>query len=281
MNVRVEPIKPHIGAVVHVDRAALGDPEVAQRCLEALEKHTVLVFPRLGLTDEEQLAFTDKLGARVNFTRSVAGGDTSTQDVYTVTLDKKINTEPEYVKGTFFWHMDGVTMDIPPPKATVLSARSIAPKGGQTDFASTYAAYEGLPESEKKEIADLRAEHHVMSSLRILVDVPTPDEFERWSKKGIRKTHPIVWTRKSGRKSLIIGTSADRVVGMGLPEGRALLTRLVEWSAQPDFTYRHQWQEGDLVVWDNTGALHRVIPYDENSGRRMHRTSVAGVEDVS
>jgi alpha-ketoglutarate-dependent taurine dioxygenase len=281
MNVRVEPIKPHIGAVVHVDRAALGDPEVAQRCLEALEKHTVLVFPRLGLTDEEQLAFTDKLGARVNFTRSVAGGDTSTQDVYTVTLDKKINTEPEYVKGTFFWHMDGVTMDIPPPKATILSARRTAPKGGQTDFASTYAAYEGLPESEKREIADLRAEHHVMSSLRILVDVPSPDEFERWSKKGIRKTHPIVWTRQSGRKSLIIGTSADRVVGMGLPEGRALLTRLVEWSAQPAFTYRHQWQEGDLVVWDNTGALHRVIPYDENSGRRMHRTSVAGVEDVN
>ena len=281
MNMKVEPIKPHIGAVVHVDRAALGDPEVAQRCLEALEKHTVLVFPRLGLTDEEQLAFTDKLGARVNFTRSVAGGDTSTQDVYTVTLDKKINTEPEYVKGTFFWHMDGVTMDIPPPKATVLSARSIAPKGGQTDFASTYAAYEGLPDNEKKEIADLRAEHHVMSSLRILVDAPSPDEFERWSKKGIRKTHPIVWTRKSGRKSLIIGTSADRVVGMGLPEGRALLTRLVEWSAQPAFTYRHQWQEGDLVVWDNTGALHRVIPYDENSGRRMHRTSVAGVEEVS
>ncbi len=280
MNIRVEPIKPHIGAVVHVDRAALGDEGVAQRCLEALEKHTVLVFPRLGLTDEEQLAFTDRLGARVNFTRSVAGGDASAQDVYTVTLDRKINNEPEYVQGTFFWHMDGVTMDIPPPKATVLSARRIAPKGGQTDFASTYAAYEGLPESEKREIAELRAEHHVMSSLRILVDVPTPDEFERWSKKGMRKTHPLVWNRKSGRKSLIIGSSADRVVGMGLPEGRALLTRLVEWAAQPDFTYRHQWQEGDLVVWDNTGALHRVIPYDAESGRRMHRTSVAGVEDV-
>ena len=281
MSIKVEPIKPHIGAIVHVDRAALGDEAVAQKCLEALEKHTVLVFPRLGLTDQEQLAFTDKLGARVNFTRSVAGGDASMQDVYTVTLDKKINTEPEYVKGTFFWHMDGVTMDIPPPKATVLSARRIAPKGGQTDFASTYAAYEGLPDSEKAELAGLQAEHHVMASLRVLVDVPTTDEFERWSKKGMRKTHPIVWTRKSGRKSLIIGSSADRVIGMGLPEGRALLTRLVEWAAQPAYSYRHQWQEGDLVVWDNTGSLHRVIPYDEDSGRRMHRTSVAGVEGVA
>jgi len=67
---------------------------------------------------------------------------------------------------------------------------------------------------------------------------------------------------------------------MPLAEGRALLARLLEWTAQPAFTYRHQWQEGDLVIWDNCGALHRVIPYASDSGRTMHRTSVAGVEAV-
>jgi alpha-ketoglutarate-dependent taurine dioxygenase len=59
------------------------------------------------------------------------------------------------------------------------------------------------------------------------------------------------------------------------------LARLLEWTAQPAFTYRHHWQEGDLVVWDNCGALHRVIPYSADSGRTMHRTSVAGVEAVA
>ena len=69
-----------------------------------------------------------------------------------------------------------------------------------------------------------------------------------------------------------------RVIRAGKAAGRALLARLLEWTAQPAFTYRHQWREGDLVVWDNTSTLHRVVPYAEDSGRRMHRTSVAGVE---
>jgi alpha-ketoglutarate-dependent taurine dioxygenase len=277
MSFRIQPIKPHIGALVHVDRAELCDDEIVQQCLDALERHSVLVFPRIGLTDEVQLAFTDKLGARVNFTRTVAGANASTKDVYTVTLDPKVNPEPEYVYGTFFWHMDGVTVDIPPPKASVLSARRVAPKGGQTEFASTYAAYESLPDSEKEDIAGLRAMHSVLSSMRSLIDVPCAEELERWTNRGRVKEHPLVWTHPTGRKSLIIGSHADRIVDTDLPEGRALLTRLVEWAAQPAFTYRHQWEEGDLVVWDNTGTLHRVIPYDKNSGRKMHRTSVAGV----
>ena len=67
---------------------------------------------------------------------------------------------------------------------------------------------------------------------------------------------------------------------MPFPEGKALLARLLEWTAQPDFCYSHQWRQGDLVVGDNCGTLHRVIPYDRGSGRMMHRTSVAGVEAV-
>jgi alpha-ketoglutarate-dependent taurine dioxygenase len=277
MEMNVENLKPKIGARVHADRAELNDPAVAQRLLELLEERGVLVFPRLGLDDREQLAFTDSLGARVNFTTTAPGGDADTQDVYTITLDPKLNPEPEYVLGTYFWHMDGITSDIPPPKATVLTARRTAPRGGQTEFASTYAAYEALPEDEKKELEDLRVMHSVTAAVR---EVAAPEELEP-HKRGFKHEHPLVWTHKSGRKSLLIGYTADYVVGWPKAEGRALLARLLEWTAQPDFTYRHPWQEGDLVVWDNTGALHRVIPYAADSGRTMHRTSVAGVEAVA
>ena len=275
MNLQVEPVKPAIGAVVHADRAALTDPASAQKILELLEKHGVLVFPRVNLTDEEQLAFTDALGARVNFTTTVAGGDKDT-GVYTITLDPKKNPEPEYVLGTFFWHMDGITSDIPPPKASVLTARKTAPKGGQTEFASTYGAYEALPAEEKADIEGLRVMHSVTAAVR---EVATPEELEPL-KRGFKHEHPLVWNRKSGRKSLLIGYTADYVIGQSKAEGRALLMRLLEWAGQPAFTYRHHWQEGDLVIWDNTGALHRVIPYAADSGRKMHRTSVAGVEAV-
>jgi alpha-ketoglutarate-dependent taurine dioxygenase len=277
MKVQVENIKPAIGSIVRFERSALLDDDVAQRCLELLEERQVLVFPRINLSDKEQLAFTDKLGARVNFTNRVPGGDSSSKDVYTTTLDPKINNEPEYVLGTYFWHMDGVTVDMPPPKASVLSARKVAPKGGQTEFASTFAAYQALPVEDKTELEGLRVLHSVTAAVREVATAESLDPYRR----GLKHEHPLVWKRKSGRKSMIIGYTADYVVNLPRADGKALLARLLEWTAQPAFTYRHYWQEGDLVVWDNCGALHRVIPYSADSGRTMHRTSVAGVEAVA
>jgi alpha-ketoglutarate-dependent taurine dioxygenase len=107
-TVRIEPIKPHIGGTVHVAKSHLLDDHTVTAVREALELRGVLVFPRIGVTDAEQLALTDKLGQRVNYNRKAPGsGAGGAEDVYTVTLDKKINFQPEYVLGTFFWHMAG------------------------------------------------------------------------------------------------------------------------------------------------------------------------------
>ena len=276
-SVRVDVIKPEIGAIVHVDRNAIFEPAVAQRIMELLEIHDALIFPQINLSDKEQLAFTDALGARVNFTTTAPGGDAETRDVYKITLDKDKNPEPEYVLGTFFWHMDGATINIPVPKASVLSSRKTSPKGGQTQFCNTYAAYEALPEEEKKALEGLRVVHSVVAAVR---EVTTAEQLEPM-KRGAAQEQPLVWTRKNGRKSLMIGYSADYIVGMSKAEGRALLARLLEWAAQPRFCYSHDWKEGDLAIWDNGGALHRVIPYPADSGRTMHRTSIAGLEPTN
>jgi len=278
--VTIEPIKPHIGGIVHVDRKNLLDDGVVAAVRAALEDRTVLIFPRIGLSDEEQLAFTDKFGKRVNFTRRVPGGNAGTPDVYKITLDEEFNSEPDYVLGTYFWHIDGVTIDQPLPKATLLSARKLAATGGQTEFANTYAAYEGLPEEEKRAIEGLKVVHLVETGLRPVYAEPSAERLARWRSLGSRMVHPLVWTHKSGRKSLVIGTHADHVVGMPIADGRSLLVRLSEWAAQPAFSYRHQWQLGDFVLWDNCGAMHRVVPYDAKSGRTMHRTTIQGEERV-
>lgn len=278
MTVEYDIVKPHIGAVVHVDRQTLSDPDFVKECLNLLDERIVLVFPEANLSDAEQLAFTDLLGERVNFVKQAPGGTAAEPDVYKITLDPKINDRPEYVLGTFFWHMDGVTADIPPPKATLLSARRISAKGGQTEFANLFAAYEFLPAEEKADLEGLKVVHSVYSSVRPVLDFDIRPQ--DW--KGIHyvKEHPLVWSHSDGRKSLLVGSHAESVVGMTLPEGRALLARLLEWAAQPDFTYRHKWSEGDFVVWNNCGSLHRVIPYDKTSGRTMHRTSIAGTEAI-
>ena len=280
--VRVEKIKPHIGGRVHVAKEHLFYEENVVTLREALEERGVLVFPRLNLTDTEQLAFTDKLGKRLNYNRKAPGtGADGEEDVYTITLDKKVNFEPEYVLGTFFWHIDGVTINQPLPKATLLSARKLSPTGGQTEFASTYAAYENLPEAEKEALQSLKVIHKMEASMRPVFEAMSEADLARWRGMSQVMVHPLVWTHRSGRKSLVIGSHADSVSGLPIPHGRSLLVRLQEWAAQPAFSYRHEWQEGDFVIWDNCGCMHRVVPYDENSGRRMHRTSIVGEERVA
>lgn len=277
-NVTIEPIKKHIGGIVHVDKAHLCDDDVVQAIREALEDRGVLVFPRINLTDAEQLAFTDKFGERVKFTGTVPGGEGGGDELYKITLDRKINKEPDYVLGTYFWHMDGVTIDQPLPKATMLSARALSPTGGQTEFASTFAAYENLPEEQKEAIKDLKVIHRMIASMRPLY-IDMPDERRnRYTTMATEMVHPLVWTQSDGRKSLVLGTHADEVIGMPIPESRALLTKLTEWAAQPDFTYSHEWQEGDFVIWNNCGLMHRVVPYEADCGRMMHRTTIMGTE---
>lgn len=274
MSVRIEPIKPLIGAAVHVDKTHLLDDEVIDQIFAALEDRQVLVFPEIHLTDEEQLAFTDRLGGQVVFANQVPGTDTKT-NVYKITLDKQINNEPDYVLGTFFWHIDGITTELPLPKGTLLSARRLSDSGGSTEFANLYAAYEQLSDKEKAEVADLKVIHTIEASVRPVYGNAPGERIERWRSMGKPMIHPLVWTHPDGRKSLLVGSHADAIVGWQQPHGRAYLWRLQQWAAQPDFTYLHSWKVGDLVIWNNQGLMHRVVPYTDE-GREMHRTSLAG-----
>ncbi|MBW8755184.1 MAG: TauD/TfdA family dioxygenase [Sphingomonadales bacterium] len=277
MSVTIEPIKPLVGGKVTVDKAHLTDPDVVAAIRDALEERGVLVFPEINLTDDEQLALTDALGSRANYNSRVPGSDVSAKDVYKITLDREINNEPDYVLGTFFWHVDGVTMDQPLPKATLLSARTLSAEGGATEFANLYAAYDKLSDAEKREYEGMKVIHTVEASVRPVFGHAPQERIDRWRSIAYAMEQPLVWTHADGRKSLLLGTHADGVVGMPNPHGRALLWRLQQWAAQPDLVYTHHWKVGDFVIWDNQGLMHRVVPYTD-TGRVMHRTTLAGTE---
>jgi alpha-ketoglutarate-dependent taurine dioxygenase len=117
--------------------------------------------------------------------------------------------------------------------------------------------------------------------MRPVFEAFSEEDLARWRGMSTVMVHPLVWTHESGHKSLVIGSHADSVVGLSVAHGRALLARLQEWAAQPDFSYRHEWEVGDLVIWDNCGCMHRAVPYDDDSGRRMHRTTIMGQERVA
>jgi alpha-ketoglutarate-dependent taurine dioxygenase len=278
MAIHFENIKEFIGSRVSWDdRADVFTPEAAAAIRAMVEERTVLVFPQLNLTDDEQRRITDALGEKIKLTGRFNVQTDVADDIYQVTLDPKINPQPEYVLGTFFWHMDGVTIDQPLPKATFLSARKLSSWGGQTEFASTFAAYDGLSDEQKAAIADLKVIHRMEASMRPMYHTEMPEErLSRYRAMATEMVHPLVWSQGDGRKSLVLGTHADEMIGQPLANGRSLIARLMEWAGQPAYTYSHEWQEGDFVIWNNCGVMHRVVPYDEDSGRSMHRTTIMG-----
>ena len=167
-----------------------------------------------------------------------------------------------------------------PQKGTLLSAREVADGDqGDTEFATTYRAYESLSDDEQEEIADLRVVHSFAHAHGLVNPDPTDEQRANWDRIPT-KVHPLVWTHDDGRKSLLIGATAAEVVGWPLDKSRELLERLLAWSTQPQFTLRHHWHVGDLVIWDNTGMLHRALPFESTSRRLMHRTTLAGEEAV-
>ena len=275
----INKLTASVGAeVVGIDSERLAtDDGIAAAVLDALEDNGVLVFRGLYLEPEAQVAFSQRLG---EVDRS-ADGHHPVSGIYPITLDQTKNKAAEYLKATFDWHIDGCTPlnDECPQKATVLSAIEVAARGGETEFANAYAAYESLDADEKQRYGRLRVVHSLEASQRRVYPDPTAEQRRRWA---ARPTHenPLVWTHRNGRKSLVLGASADHIVGMDRDEGRALLDGLLARTTTPDKVYSHTWSIGDTVIWDNQGVLHRAAPYEPDSPRHMLRTTVLGDEPI-
>jgi alpha-ketoglutarate-dependent taurine dioxygenase len=190
-----------------------------------------------------------------------------------------MNAKSDYLKGSLFWHIDG-TMNKRPIGSAILSSKVLPTWGGNTEFCNTYAAYEALPDETKAEIDGLRVAHSAWTTLFYYDPEPSQAKLEEMMAIGEVEL-PLVWTHQSGRKSLVLGATADHVVGMGWTESARLLNRLREWATSEPFHYAHEWSAGDAVMWDNTGTMHRARPYDPDCGRLLHRTKAAGEEPIA
>jgi alpha-ketoglutarate-dependent 2,4-dichlorophenoxyacetate dioxygenase len=154
----------------------------------------------------------------------------------------------------------------------MLSAVVLPSWGGNTEFADLRAAYDALPDRIKREIQDLEAEHSALHTRLLLGDNAYTDE----QKKAIPPaTWPLVTTHPgSGRKVLFVGVHATHIVGWPVAEGRMYLHDLLEHATQREFVYAHEWQVGDLVMWDNRSTLHRGRRYDISERRELRRTTI-------
>jgi alpha-ketoglutarate-dependent taurine dioxygenase len=261
-------LTPRIGTEIKIDAETLVSGRHAAEIRALLQQRGVIIVRGADLTKDQQREVARTLGKVQQ-----QGED----GIYPITLDPKIGGfAAEYLKGSFYWHIDGASDDVP-NFAAMLTARVLSPTGGQTQFVNTYAAWDDLPEDEKAKLDGLKVIHSMEASQRFVNPTPTVAELTAWQMRT-PKVHPLVWTHTSGRKSLVLGCTADRVEGMGIEEGRMLLCRLMEWATQPQFVYQHDWTIGDLLIWDNTGTMHRVTPYDPDCGRLLSRTTLDAEE---
>jgi alpha-ketoglutarate-dependent taurine dioxygenase len=270
----ITDMAPSIGSAIRTDKQTLLSGAKAKEIRELMERRGVIVFPEINLNDAEQIAFTHTLGTFAN----EAGEDGAGMGdaIYPITMDKAVNPNADYLKGAFFWHIDG-TMSDRPILASIMSARALAREGGETDFCNTYASWDALPEDEQAQLESLTVDHAMWRSQLYYNPEPSYDELRMWQAKGVNPL-PLVWKHRSGRKSLVLGCTALQVQGMDMSASEALLVRLRDWATQSQFCYRHTWSLGDMVIWDNTGTMHRATHYDHNSGRLMHRTKLEGEE---
>lgn len=266
-------IKPRIGTEIRAGKGTLLSGEHAERIRELLEQRGVLVFPQIGFTDDEQIAFTETLGT---FAPEHHG-----EKLYKVSLDTEVNKQADYLKGSLYWHIDGTMNEVPILASLLQSVALGNPEEGDTEFCNTYAAYEDLSDEDKAEVEGLRAMHSAWNTMFYYDPEPSAKALRRMMAIGDREL-PLVWTHQSGRKSLVLGATARHIVDADGPidfrKSAELLVRLRDWATQPEFTYRHKWTVGDLVIWDNTGTMHRATPYDPSSGRLLQRTKLEGEE---
>ncbi len=240
--------------------------------------HLVLLFRGQRLSDDELIAFSRRFGAldwapvQETGRRFVEGHP----ELYIVSNVVE-NGIPigSLGAGEAAWHTD-MSYLADPPKASMLYAIEVPPSGGDTGFASMYAAYDALPDRLKQRIGGLRVKHDgTYNSGGYLRQGVAPTDDPRAAPGML---HPLVCRHpETGRRCLYLGRRRNAYIeGLALAESEALLDEIWDYAGRKAITWYNRWRVGDLVLWDNRCTMHRRDPFDPDARRIMHRTQVKG-----
>jgi len=268
------PIGSVMGAVVRdLDVAGGIGPETVADLNQALLDHHLLVLRGLDLSKAAYLGIARLFGEPQVQLLSEYHVD----DMPEITVISNYNAlagGKPHVRATY-WHTDDSYFALP-AKATMLHAQALPSDGGDTGFINTHAVLEAMPDPLRARIEGRRAVHKYLSrrgKARVAVrtedeEATTPDVIH-----PLTRSHP-----ETGRVALYINPNRiDHVEGMDLAEGDALLDELYEFAFRTEFQFRHRWQLGDIVIWDNRCTMHRASDdFDVTERREFHRILLKG-----
>jgi alpha-ketoglutarate-dependent 2,4-dichlorophenoxyacetate dioxygenase len=281
---KITPLHPHLGARVEGVELKAMDEAAFKQVFDAFQEYSVLLFHEQRLTDEEQMAFTERFGPLEATIKAV--GKENRLHPNLVDLS---NVDPDhddrlmswgdrrmmYQSGNQLWHTDSSFKPIP-AMASLLSGREVPPAGGETEFVSMRHAWDTLPEATRRRLDGRVVVHSILYSRSTIARGLFDPEHERELlpvRQALVRANPV-----NGRKGIYIGSHAWYIEGVDHDESRRLLDELLAHTTRPECVYQHRWKQWDLVMWDNRCVLHRGRPWDSEQHKRvMRRTTIAGV----
>ncbi|MCR5867300.1 TauD/TfdA family dioxygenase [Aquincola sp. J276] len=276
-TLQLENLSPFIGTAVHgIDlREPVSDADFAV-LRDALNQRSLLLFRGQQIDEGQHVAFSRRFGTLL--------GHVLTQflkqqhpEIYVLSNVTEGGKPIGNHKEGWNWHSD-LSYKAEPSLGALLYAVEVPPEGGDTLFASMHAAWDALDPAMQQRIRHLKATHSYANYYgKAFADRQPLSDKQRADVPDVQ--HPLVRTHpETGRLSLYVGQDVVKQIdGLPAEESTALLAELNAHAIDPRFSYRHRWQAGDLLIWDNRSTMHCATPYDDHKYRRvMHRTTVAG-----
>jgi taurine dioxygenase len=271
---KVTSLSPNIGAeVTGIDLREPVDEETRRSLNAAVVEHVALVIRDQDFTPAQYLAAVSLFGEpmKQHFTQYALPDCPLVHEVSNRHKDKS----GKRVKHGAGWHTDH-TNHVRPPKYTCLYAVALPSSGGDTAVVNMRAGYEALPESLRQKIQGMKTVNVFQGSASAHSGQSADAQAEHSQEPVLQ---PLVRTNpENGTKALYFHpVKAENIVGMSPAESQALLSELLEHAVRPEFTYRHKWRKGDMLLWDNRSALHRAhFDYDPDEYRLLLRVLVRG-----
>ena len=270
--------------IAQIDLSKPLDSGTVAAVQDSLDRRLVVVIRGQTLSDPELIRFSEKLGELDPPGPNPYGAPFIPEYPQINVISNVIeNGRPigNLGAGEAAWHADMTYVEVP-PRAAVLYALEIPDSGeGNTWFADMFAAYDALPAEMKFELAGKIAVHDGSRNSAGMLRKGYTEVTDVRETRGAH--HPLVRTdARTGRKALFLGRRQNSyITGLPVDQSEVLLDRLWAHATQTQFTMRHRWWVGDVLIWNNLAVLHRRDPFDSQSRRVMHRTQIKGTERVA
>ncbi len=274
---RIEPLSGGVGAAVEgVDLTADLSAESCAALTTAVARHCILLFRDQDITPEQHIAFSRHFGPLEEHVVSqfLLPGH---PEILVISNVKENGRHIGAYGGAKLFHSD-LSYKEEPSMGSLFYCRECPPTGGETEFADMAAAYDALPEARRRWLESQTGVHDYVYHYETYLTHRPPLTAEQKAQLAPTPQPAVVTHPVTGRRAIYLSEGlTSHFVDTAVEASREIIQEISDFATQEQFVYRHRWQPGDLVFWDNRSTMHRALPFDhENHRRVMHRTTIKG-----